>query len=860
MKRAISPEKAAFLVMISVFMLLATVQGALSAPSAYYDFNDEVTDQVGSNDLTTGISYSSDVPSFNQTGGGGSKSGSFSGTNYAYTTTSWINGTGDLTINFWFKRSAVSSQENFMSKYQGASSNRISIYMTSTGTVAVFGQDGSTGYTIETSTDYDNGTWHMFSFVGNYTDGTGHIFIDGTKVAVTTTVWASTGDLDAGVGHTIGTYRNHDNYFFQGLLDEWKVYTDKLSTAEVVNLYNCGDESGCAGGSNASTWGLYVDDLYDDSDLSGVTVTFDTGCTNTTDASGFAQVTNETAGCTALSGTLSGVTIAKTGYIANDTTFSVAENGTANAGMYQKKAQINATKLITGAYFNESFNITTGGGKIYANGTDVYSLTGNNNFTFSSTGWYNTTAEINVTASTGYTLSGVYDALLRVTAKDYWTNASINTFTVNASNATYAFETSHSTTNGTVKIPGIQGIDFFLYMDATGYALANTTTNLTNSTPSYEFTLYTTNSVTIYFFDEYSGGPITQNVTVEFSGPNSTFESSTTGGYLYEDLLDPGTWTLTLNSAGYDERIYYITVSARSHQVLNTYLLNSTLSADTTFYIKDADGNNLPNSTVTMQDNINGSWVTIAQKTTDFFGIAYFPLQYAHTYKAIIESPGYITKAAEFERVKTEYTIRLSSENTQSYTTYADEFTYSLSPSEAKPEQTNFTMSTSSPSGALEWFATRVLLNGSYTLTNNSGSPSGGTATVTLNLTAYQGYYATVWYMAKSTGIDDPLIIEREFYIFGQTPGNYTLSSFASHYDAELSSEEDEGKTFKAVMVTIAAVGAALALGLAISISAGSLTAAGVFILGGAVGWMSWSYVIITAGGLILTAFLGRVR
>lgn len=639
------------------------------------------------------------------------------------------------------------------------------------------------------------------------------------------------------------------------------VGVDSSSEALVVESLTFDD--GAAPPSGINTHTVQVTDLFDDSDLSGVTVTVTGGSSNTTDASGIANFYN-------LSGKLD-YNASKSLYFS--VSGAVESNATSYANMTRGVFNVTSIEeLITGDVLGAGigvWTVNTSGGKTYdeCSGTYpcmIYLADGENQLTLQYSGagdYFDRSFQVNVSApeSQAGAVTGVYDAVLSVTAIDYWTNASINTFSLNVSNATHGYMEELNTSSGVVSVPAVQGVGFFLFIDAPGYVYANATVVPGNTSPEHEFVLYTTNSVTIYFWDEFTGSPITNNVTVEFDGPNSTYEVVGSGGYLYEDLLDPGTWTLTMSADGYDERIYYITVTTRSHQVLNAYLLNSTLSQDTTFYIKDADGNNLPNATVTMQDEVNGTWTTIAQKTTDFFGIAYFPLLYAHAYRAIIEAPDYITKAAEFERVLTTYTIRLTSNNTQGYTTYGDEFTYVLSPSEVRPELTNFTLSVSSPLGKLEWFSVTTLLNGSSSTNNNTGSPSGGTAQVSLNLTTYQSYYIEVWYRVRSTGIAEPMVQYRRFLIYEQVPGNYSLVAFADHYSEELEDEPDEGKAWKTVWVVVAVVLVATTLSM-LAWEVGAVGAAVVFIVGGAVGWMSLSYVIVVAGALVLGAFLGGKR
>lgn len=458
------------------------------------------------------------------------------------------------------------------------------------------------------------------------------------------------------------------------------------------------------------------------------------------------------------------------------------------------------------------------------------------------------------------TASGFYDNIFTINATDAVTGGAVTSFTVNATNNTLG-TTSNVTTTGEGDLLLLQGYDWTFFIDSTGYAYSNVTLPANASTNTYEFSLLPSNSIFLYFYDEQSLASIDfQNVTVEYSNTSDTFTAVNDSGEMLLEDLTAGTWTLDVSSNGYEDRQYFVTIGERSSQDLDVYLLNSSAASTTTFTVKDADtADIIPGATMSMAQKVGSNWVTIDQKITDAFGIAVFELVDGKEYRFTIEATGYNTKVGTFTRTEASYIVILGSANTQDFTTYLDDFTYNVAPDDVGLNSTDFELITSSPDGRLDWFSVSVLLNGSTTTSNVTASPSGGTASVTLNLSDYSGYTVVAVYRVKSQSFDDILEVSRSWYIYGLQSGNYTFTNFMEHY-----SDDDNGLSFasRGILLTVAAVFLAIVVGLFFGFEGAAVIATIVFLAGGYYDWIHWSISIVISVALIGTLIVrgGGVR
>lgn len=467
----------------------------------------------------------------------------------------------------------------------------------------------------------------------------------------------------------------------------------------------------------------------------------------------------------------------------------------------------------------------------------------------------NYTIMVNCTASSLATVAcpiSFYDAKLNVTAIDGFTGNRITNFSINASNA-YGSTTVPSSANMS-QAELLQGYAWTVSITAPGYADMNTSITPNASLQAYEFNMSQVNSLSITIKDEDTLNPLTGiNISLDATGPSS-FSTSTNTSFFRFTNLTAGSYTLDFS--GYGERTYYVSISNTSAQTLTAYLLNTTFPV--TFTVKDrTSGSLIENATFTvLGQQLNGSWVSISQKVTDSFGQVLFNLQQNTGYQFSIVAPGYTTKSGSFSSIIATYTVLLDSSTDQGYASILDEFTYKLSPSSVDFGINNFSITTSSPDGRIQWFAVRVYVNGTeYNLTNISGSPSGGIAQVLTNWTAWGGTQnIRADYYVQSVGVTNLTTFTQTWTIYKYDAGNYTLIGFIDRYSAPNS---PIGPVMRAVLATVLAVIVAAGLGLTIG-GVGAIVGAGaVYLFAGLFGWLSPGITITVCALLFGLAMIG---
>ena len=144
-----------------------------------------------------------------------------------------------LTVGTWFKTTAVSGTQGLINKYTAYSGNGYQIYMKAGKLCARYYRDKADYVSDGTScplpvSGYNDGQWHMVTFT---VDGTGgKLYLDGTLRA--SRAWNgspghTTSTAALSVAMEPGVYAS----YFQGSLDEIRIYSSSLSAAQVANLY-----------------------------------------------------------------------------------------------------------------------------------------------------------------------------------------------------------------------------------------------------------------------------------------------------------------------------------------------------------------------------------------------------------------------------------------------------------------------------------------------------------------------------------------------------------------------------------------------------------------------------------------------
>ena len=606
-------------VYVVLFCLLMSVAGAYSSPVPIDSWN--LDNNGGSPDVSSynGDHYLTPVsaPTLDSTGipAGLYEGAEYDGSNDYHqvgnnTDFDFVNG-DDWSIELWIRPDTSGTYETITSRGTiGTTGVNFLIQIINTGEVRFCTSMGcgSGDYVDGTTSLSANKIAHIVvTHDSTGTEGNSSIYINGSRDGQDTTDDPFTSTANMRFGE-----RDDGAQGFDGSIFYVALYDTALTTAEVSALYSGATQYEAAGPSGVRSYTMDVTNLYNDSGIAGATVTFAAGCTNTTNASGLAVVTNETAGCSALSGDLTTVTVAKTSYTFNQSTYTIHENGTGNASAYEAAYNISVYKLLTGVAVNTPYNITTGPGKTYADGENVYLKNGTNTLTFSKNTindtYYNLTDTVTVTYGTGTAnLTGAYDLVVTVRVEDangnlLEENGSINItgdYTYNAFLSNY----SAAYANGSLNFTLLRNLTFNISADPATYAEDYGVVWINGSLPVYVYplnlTLYRERTFNLSLYDEITGLKLNgTNFTLELISDLTAGEYNVTDGDLALELLTPSDYTIRYRSSGRPERDYYETISSESFFTIFLYSLTAANATDVIVSVEETSGAGIQGATV----------------------------------------------------------------------------------------------------------------------------------------------------------------------------------------------------------------------------------------------------------------------
>lgn len=316
---------------------------------------------------------------------------------------------------------------------------------------------------------------------------------------------------------------------------------------------------------------------------------------------------------------------ASTFFNVSNNSVSVTGTQSVSAGTYQALLNVSAYRLFLNTSI-ATYNTTNG---VFKNesGTLVYALNGSNNVKIDVAGNYskNITCTVSSPLSTAAcNATGIYDNLFTIGAKNR-SSQGLSSFSVNVTQATLGgLLYASTTTTGNTTFALLQGYDYFFNIHADGYANDNETLAANASTNLYNFSLYTQDSVNISFYDEETNALLSgTTVSIDFISELSSFNTSTTTGHLFVDLLVPGDYTLRYSASGYDEKFYIFTLVDDTFTAINLTLLNSSSGTAVTITLKDTLDIPVVGAIVkVLRFNINtNTYQTVEILTTNFEGI-----------------------------------------------------------------------------------------------------------------------------------------------------------------------------------------------------------------------------------------------
>lgn len=627
------------------------------------------------------------------------------------------------TISFMINLPDFASADNYMRPvkyyYNDAGNYRGYYYQISnTGTISTYQYTGAgvVNFDSISTTTLNAGTWEMLTFVdtpGNAVD----IFINGTEVAYAshnagTVSFSGTTEYETAESNVAGG--------LDGAIDEYYFWCRNLSDAEIGQLYSnlsSGVGYPFSGGvppANATTDVLFtaVDDWNSTSINSfAINITWQNGTQETySTATGTINVSD-----VGNPGSLNVTFWNVTDYF--DTTLndqSITENVTNNiqASMFQAIICFNASAKVSGAAVTpDNFTIdSTTQTSCFNLSADSYNVQAQLN------GWFsqNQTFTVSALDNTTLTVQNMSYANLTIYAYDGTTNESLTGYSlsINSLNHTgWPGESTGAVTNHTFSL--INGT-YNVSIDMPGYALDLSEANISVSGHTeYNFTLYKTNSVQIYIWDEITGDPITENITIRWTSNTTTWENTTDDGQYFIINITADVYELLFYGSNYSTRTYTITVGNRSTQTLNAYMIASTYS--TIFTIKDIDtASILDGVAITMYKQINSSWTTVESKFSDISGKAQFyydPIAHYRFYLSNADYEDYIFYLNPI--LFSEYDVFMTKTSVLNYSVDFDGISIIYSPTMFYNDQNaSFNFLISSPDGLLTNYGIKLTYPG----------------------------------------------------------------------------------------------------------------------------------------------------
>ena len=451
------------------------------------------------------------------------------------------------------------------------------------------------------------------------------------------------------------------------------------------------------------------------------------------------------------------------------------------AKLWQAIVYINASDIVDGTVIN-NFGVTTGGQLNISNSTGFATLRLNAKshlLTGNASTYFLTTQNLSLSPLEEKFFNLQFGRnILSINATDILTNQSISSFTINVMGINISYDRTLSTTSGDLNFSLSNGNYTVIFSSETHATISDNITvddNIENLTMQ----TFTINSIFIRIFNEGTINIIDfQEVTADFDSDDQVLNLSTGNGTIFAENLFPGLYTITIGSNGFNTRDYILNLLDSSNVQLNAFLINSTLTGEITFTIKDASTLiNLDNVLVSVSDKINLTYVTIAQKTTDISGQVVFDLDQSKKYRFTLSRNDYETKTFDLTPSSLLYTINIDPSALIDYTTIYNEIDFLTLPISNYITTfglINFSIITASLEGAvINFFGVNTTFDSILYKTNVSGSAAGGTASIEVNLNQSFSSIGVTFFIDVDGRL--PYIIDRKFYLSNVSGGNNSL-------------------------------------------------------------------------------------
>lgn len=151
-------------------------------------------------------------------------------------------GKNTLAVSFWFKTTTTERQRMFTDYAQNSRNIDITMDGTTGGTVEVVTMYSSSSITFDSTASYNDGNWHHIVVALDQSSLTRTIYIDNVLLN-TATFSSNSWNGTSGARVTLGGFYSSSggytsNLFFDGQIDQLRVFTSAITNTQVSELYN----------------------------------------------------------------------------------------------------------------------------------------------------------------------------------------------------------------------------------------------------------------------------------------------------------------------------------------------------------------------------------------------------------------------------------------------------------------------------------------------------------------------------------------------------------------------------------------------------------------------------------------------
>lgn len=152
--------------------------------------------------------------------------------------------TGDITVSAWVRIDTPNTGMFIAEKYDSGGDAGWILAVDTSGVPYLDGRDSSSNYRTSglASPDIDDGEWHHL--VGQRSGSTWKIYVDGA--AGSSNNVGTSGSIANAIDLNIGRYQQGNSHFFDGRIDDVRIYNRALAESEIADLA-AGDEPSAAG-------------------------------------------------------------------------------------------------------------------------------------------------------------------------------------------------------------------------------------------------------------------------------------------------------------------------------------------------------------------------------------------------------------------------------------------------------------------------------------------------------------------------------------------------------------------------------------------------------------------------------------